>query len=348
LNNHRKILEHLTNVVLLFDENQTLCFANSAAEDLWQTSYQNLIRLPASAILQCSENNMDALFERALINSQPYTERELILLFPGFRQLTVNCTITPINDEKEILVEIQQLDHQLKINREEHLIQYNEVTRQIVRNLAHEIKNPLGGIRGAAQLLERELPTDNLKEYTSVIIEESDRLSKLLNRLLGPNKLPQPEAINIHQVLERVRAIVGAEVTDGITIKQDFDPSIPLFQGDMDQLIQAFLNITRNAFQALGQSGTITLKTRVQRQQTIGNTRHKLVIKADIIDDGPGVIDDILEKIFYPMVTSRAEGSGLGLSIAQMLINQHNGLIECQSQPGHTVFSVLLPLRKTS
>lgn len=217
--------------------------------------------------------------------------------------------------------------------------------KMLVRGLAHEIKNPLGGLRGAAQLLDLELSDPELKEYTQIIIAESDRLQGLMDKMLGPNKLPHKTQLNIHEVLERVRQLVLAESNRKFAIVQDYDPSIPEIYADKNQLIQAFLNIVRNSIQAMEEEkGSITVKTRICRQMTIGRKRNKLAAKIDIIDNGPGINKDMLGKIFYPMVTGRANGTGLGLSIAQSLIHQHNGLIECESRPGHTVFSIYLPL----
>ncbi|MCB1725943.1 MAG: PAS domain-containing sensor histidine kinase, partial [Gammaproteobacteria bacterium] len=209
---------------------------------------------------------------------------------------------------------------------------------------AHEIKNPLGGLRGAAQLLESELDSAELQEYTHIIIQEADRLQELVNRMLGPNRRPSFEPVNIHHVLERVRTLVLAETAERMTIIRDYDPSIPELIGDHDQLIQAMLNVVRNAARALGESGTVTLRTRIQRQLTIGNERYRLAAKIDIIDDGPGIPPEIADTLFLPMVTAGTGGMGLGLSIAQSLINQHRGLIECNSRQGETVFTIFLPV----
>ena len=215
--------------------------------------------------------------------------------------------------------------------------------RTLVRGLAHEIKNPLGGLRGAAQLLERELPNEDLKEFTNIIIGEADRLQKLVDRMLGPNRIPKKESINIHQVMEHVRQLVSVGIHNDIKFITDYDPSIPDVLADRDQLIQAVLNIVGNAVHAIGSKGEIILSTRAERQCTIGHVHHKLVCRIDIIDNGPGIPDDMMENIFYPMVTSNAKGTGLGLSIAQTLINQHGGVIQCESRPGRTKFSLLLP-----
>jgi two-component system nitrogen regulation sensor histidine kinase GlnL len=213
-----------------------------------------------------------------------------------------------------------------------------------MRGLAHEIKNPLGGLRGAAQLLEKQLDSEELKEYTNVIISEADRLQTLLNRILGPNRMPEKVLVNIHEVLERVRSLVSVEVGDGIKLVRDYDPSIPEVMADPDQLVQALLNIIRNACQALNGEGEVKLRTRVERKFNIGQNSHNLVARINIEDSGPGIPKEMIDKIFFPMVTGRAEGTGLGLSISQSLIEQHGGLIECQSEPGHTVFSIFLPI----
>ena len=248
----------------------------------------------------------------------------------------------------DLLVELQPVDRHLRISKEEQLLAQQSTARMLVRGLAHEIKNPLGGLRGAAQLLDSELHDPELKEYTAIIISESDRLQGLMDRMLGPNTPPNKTPINIHEILERVRQLVLAETTEQISIFQDYDPSIPAINADQNMIIQVLLNIVRNAVQAIGSQGEVTLKTRICRQITLGRKRYKLGEKIDIIDNGPGIKPEIMSQIFYPMITGRAQGTGLGLSIAQSLINQHDGLIECNSRPGKTVFSIYLPLENGS
>jgi two-component system nitrogen regulation sensor histidine kinase GlnL len=284
---------------------------------------------------------------RALQQGHPFTERERQLLVGGERRITIDSTVTPLAisaHSRGLLVELLQVDRHLRVAREEHLIAQYQATRALLNGLAHEIKNPLGGLRGAAQLLERELDDPSLREYTRIIIEEADRLRNLVNRMLGPNTVPKKRPCNIHEVLEHVRQLVQAEDTHAITIHTDYDPSIPECHGDREQLIQAILNIMRNATQALHGTGEIWLRTRVLRHATIGLQRHKLVARIQITDNGPGIPPAMIEQIFYPMITGRPEGTGLGLPIAQALIKQHGGLIECTSQPGMTTFAVLLPL----
>ncbi|HCB40980.1 MAG TPA: PAS domain-containing sensor histidine kinase, partial [Gammaproteobacteria bacterium] len=247
--------------------------------------------------------------------------------------------------------ELRPLDRLMRISREDNLINAHHATRALVRGVAHEVKNPLGGIRGAAQLLARELPDDSLREYTDIIIAEVDRLRNLVDQMLGPRKLPKWAQINIHEILERVRSVLTAETGDPVVIERDYDPSLPEMCGDKDQLIQAILNIVRNAKQALmddeeQKNPTVILRTRALRQFTIGHTRHRLILLVEIEDNGPGISQEMQETMFYPMISGRASGTGLGLSISQSIINQHHGLVECESSPGKTTFRLLLPLEQ--
>lgn len=344
----RRVLENLSTAVLLFDKRLHLGYMNPSAEMLLAMSVRQARGLTAQALFAGADVFVTSL-QRALDSGHPYTERELALNLPTGMNITVDCTLTPVNDPRktELIVELTQVDRHRRIQREESLLSQHQTTRAVVRGLAHEIKNPLGGLRGAAQLLERELANEGLKEYTRIIIGEADRLQNLVNRMLGPRALPQKRRINIHQVLEHVRNLVMAEAPGAVQIVRDYDPSIPDFNADPDQLIQAVLNLVRNAVQAVGERGRIVLRTRTMRQFNIGQQRHKLVLRIDVIDDGPGIPPDLMERIFFPMVTSRPEGTGLGLPIAQSLVNQHGGLIECTSEPGETCFTVLLPLETT-
>ena len=341
---YKRILDHLNVAILLFDRDLTLTYINSAGEILLADSSRHLVGLDAYGLFKSSDPALLMNLQQCLTMAEPLVDRELVLDRMA-HSLTINFSATPLlsNEQvSEILVELQQVDNHLRISKEERLLTQQNTARLLVRGLAHEIKNPLGGLRGAAQLLDLELHDPELKEYTRIIIAESDRLQGLLDKMLGPNKLPNKKAINIHEVLERVRQLVQAE--SSLTIKSDYDPSIPDILADKDLLIQAILNIARNAVQALNGEGNIIIKTRIHRQVTIGRKRYKLAVKCDIIDNGPGIDSDMMNQIFYPMVTGRANGTGLGLSIAQALINQHNGLIECSSEPGNTVFSIFLPI----
>ncbi len=341
----QRIIDNLSSAICLFDADLRVRYVNPAGEALFGVSAQRLQGLSAQQLLD-SQRVAD-LLASTLERGTPCTERECRLDAGGDYPVTVDLTAIPIRESSrftELLVELSRVDHQLRIAREENLLAQQQATQEVVRGLAHEIKNPLGGVRGAAQLLECELDNSSLREYTQVIIHEADRLQNLLNRMLGPHTLPRKRLINIHQVLERVRTLVQAEVAAGVRLLWDYDPSLPELNADMDQLIQAVLNIVRNAVQALPEEGEIILRTRAHRRYTVGHVCHKLVLCIDIIDNGPGIPEQMQQKIFYPMVTSRAEGTGLGLSIAQSLVNQHGGLIECHSRPGRTKFSILLPV----
>ena len=259
----------------------------------------------------------------------------------------VDLTVTNLQLEEgaRLLFEVKKIDQQKRISRENLQNAQHYAARELVRGLAHEIKNPLGGIRGAAQLLSKELNGD-FSDYIHVIIEEADRLRTLVDRMLGSSELPNHQYINIHVILERVRQLVEAEVNEKVIIRADYDPSLPDIKADKDQLIQALLNVVRNATQAVQDGGEIILRTRIHRNFTIGDETRKLAVKIDVIDDGPGIEKEMQTKIFYPMVTGRTDGTGLGLSIAQTNVQRHSGIIEVASEPGHTVFSTILPLEK--
>ncbi|MFA6052747.1 MAG: nitrogen regulation protein NR(II) [Methylobacter sp.] len=343
---YKRILDHLNAAILLFDRDLTLTYINTAGEILLADSSRHLVGLSAHELFKSSDPALQMNLQQCLKMEEPLVDRELVL-DRMTQSVTINFSATPLlKDERvnEILVELQQVDNHLRISKEEQLLTQQNTARLLVRGLAHEIKNPLGGLRGAAQLLDLELRDPELKEYTQIIIAESDRLQGLMDKMLGPNKLPNKGPLNIHEVLERVRQLVQAECSGSLTIKCDYDPSIPDIQADKDQLIQAILNIVRNAVQATDGKGNVTIRTRIHRQMNIGRKRYKLAVKCDIIDDGPGIDADMMNQIFYPMITGRADGTGLGLSIAQALINQHSGLIECNSEPGNTVFSIFLPV----
>lgn len=343
---HNKILDHINEAILLFDSDLRLRYINPAGEILFTDSEKHLVGSPIQKLFKTSQTLIFDDLVKRLKQYEPLVDRELILDRLN-NSVTVNLSATPLQDNgtfTETLIELQPVDRHLRISREEQLLAQQNTSRMLVRGLAHEIKNPLGGLRGAAQLLDLELTDPELKEYTQIIIAESDRLQDLMDKMLGPNKPAHKSSLNIHEVLERVRQLVAVESTSQIQLNTDYDPSIPELMADKNQLIQAILNIVRNAVQAIGSQGKITIRTRIKRHMTISRKRHKLTVKIDIIDTGPGIAPELMERIFYPMITGRAEGTGLGLSIAQSLINQHNGLIECESEPGHTVFSIFLPI----
>lgn len=346
---HKQILENLSTAVVLLDETMVVEYVNPAAEMLLEASMRRLSQLNiAEWFALCTVEQKD--LQECLATGHPYTHREAKIVTLSGATLTVDYSINPLitPQGQQLLIEIESRDRLMRIEREEDLLTQHDTARLLVRGLAHEIKNPLGGIRGAAQLLERELHDPSLHDYTQVIIEEADRLRNLVDRLLGPRKLPNMKQVNIHAILERVCHLIEAETKGEIVLQRDYDPSIPELTGDAEQLIQAVLNILRNSMQAIQSADvgvpTIKIKTRAFRQVTLGSEKHRLVCSVEIIDNGPGIPEDILSKIFYPMVSGRAEGTGLGLSIAQSIINQHQGLIECETRPGETRFQLLIPL----
>lgn len=348
----KQILENLSIAILLFDQDLYLRYMNSAAEILFAVSARHMVCQRAGDLIQCDAGLEEEALRNALSTGRPFTEREVGLRLQNGETVTVICTVIPIIDrvnDTYLMLEIQHIDRQLQISREEHLLNQHNAARDLIRGLAHEIKNPLGGLRGAAQLLEGELNDPALREYTQIIIDEADRLQALVNQMLGSNRLPEMSQVNVHKILERVRSLMVAEYGNSITITRDFDPSIPELYVDSDRIIQAILNIARNAAQAVGNKGDgeVLLRTRILRQFTIGSVLHRLVVLIEVEDNGPGIPEEIREKIFYPMVTSGGAGMGLGLSITQSLIHQHGGLVEFTSTVGKTVFKVLLPLEKT-
>ncbi len=341
-------LEHLATAVLLLDAECHVIYVNPAAEVLFAVSAHQMIGQPLSQVFPGAEVLLAAV-ESALSGNSPFREHEFPITTLRQHSLSVTCTATPVElPPARLLLEFQQMDQQLRIAREERMLIQQQANAELLRNLAHEIRNPLGGLRGAAQLLEHELPQPSLREYTQVIIKEADRLQLLMDRLLVPHRVPKYEPTNIHEVLERVRSLLLAESPQGIAIRRDYDTSLPDLIGDREKLIQVVLNIARNAVQAMKGQGEIIFRTRAERQVTLARKRYRVAIKLQIIDNGPGIPEDIRDRIFYPLVSGRAEGSGLGLTLAQTFITQHHGMIECESQPGHTCFTILLPLESTA
>jgi two-component system nitrogen regulation sensor histidine kinase GlnL len=343
-----RAMENLSTAVLVLDQQLRVLYVNPAAETLLETSAERAQGWPLERLAPRTVDFCASL-RRALLTGRVYTEREMHFGLPGNRELTASCTVTPLAADghaSALLLELIELDRQLRMSREDHLLAQQKTTQAMLRGLAHEIKNPLGGLRGAAQLLELELDDPELRDYTRIIIREADRLRKLMDRMLGPNGRPRMAPLCVHEVLEHVRGLIGAEAPALVRVEQDYDPSIPFVRADRDLLVQAFLNIARNALQAVGEEGKITFRTRIARQRNFGHRHHRLAVKLDIIDDGPGIPPDMIEQIFFPMITGRAQGTGLGLSIAQNLINQHDGVVECDSRPGRTEFSVLLPIEQ--
>jgi two-component system nitrogen regulation sensor histidine kinase GlnL len=341
-------LELLATAIVIVDRGLVVRYANPAAENLFEVSSKNFVGHTITDIFE-HDPTLGAAIGYARANNCSYTEHELQIGVPGRGKLHLSCTLSPIELEgwvagwQGLVLEFRHIDQQLKIAREERLLDQSHANRELIRNLAHEIKNPLGGIRGAAQLLDRELERPGLHEYTQVIMQEADRLQSLMDRLLTPHRLPQPAALNVHEVLERVRSLIIAEYPHGITIQRDYDTSIPLMTGDKEQMIQTVLNIARNAAQAMQGNGTLTFRTRVVRQVTLARKRNRHALQLQVIDSGPGIPENLRERIFYPLVSGRVGGSGLGLTLAQTFVSQHGGTITFDSRPGNTTFTLLLP-----
>jgi two-component system nitrogen regulation sensor histidine kinase GlnL len=345
------ILDSLSTGVIALDDNLRVAALNAAGQALLETSESRAIGSPATDLVVDSGEWLDTL-RQVLASRAAKAARSVSLTLHSGQEIHVDVIMTPVESEGafSLLVELMAVDRLLKISRDESQLATQETSRAVIRGLAHEIKNPLGGVRGAAQLLARELPNEELSEYTRVIIREADRLRDLVDRLLGPNRELEPETLNIHEILEHVRDLINAESGNAVTIIRDYDPSLPEFSCDRAQLIQAVLNIMRNALQAAASSEEceILLRSRAQRQYTVGAQLHRLVCRVDIIDNGPGIPAEILPAVFAPMVTSRAHGSGLGLSIAQSIIHMHGGVLECHSRPGATRFTFYLPMDVTN
>jgi two-component system nitrogen regulation sensor histidine kinase GlnL len=342
------LLENLTTGLIWLDRHLHLRYLNPAAETLLDLDGQPDKTLTIAESLP-GNGEFLAILKRAQDTCEIITRRELVLVVGSTNSqhtVTVDCTVSVLSEHgesRELLVELTPLDRYMRISQEAGLSQQSGVNRSLVRNLSHEIKNPLGGIRAAAQLLERKSMQPKAAEYTQVIISEVDRLAALVDSLLGPAQPPKPAEVNLHELLDHVARLTG-KTASGRDILRDYDPSLPELWLDRDQMLQALLNLAKNAREAAGARGRITFRTRVLRQFTLNGVRHRLVACADIEDDGPGIAPDIRPKLFTPLASNKPQGSGLGLSIAQELVSRQGGLIEYQSRPGRTVFSVLLPL----
>ncbi len=348
----KQILDNMVTAVVVLDESLCVENINSAAESLLHTSAPQVTDHSLKDLIMRADDIMPAL-ERALYDGQPYTERDVALRLPDNITENVDLTVSilerPPEGPRSLVLELTPMTRLKRINKDGASVARQETARQLIRGLAHEVKNPLGGIRGAAQLLERELPDDTLKEYTNVIISEADRLTELVDSMLGPQRGLKLEPINILQVFEHVIQLIEAEQPGLIHWVRDYDPSMPDVEGDESQLIQAILNILRNASQAL--QGTddpqIQLRSRVVRQFTIGAVRHRMVVELEIADNGPGIDPDLEERIFFPMISGRPDGTGLGLAITQNIIAQHHGSIQVNTRPGRTSFLVYLPFTQS-
>jgi len=340
-------LDLLPSAVLLADASFRVVHANTAAESLFELSLKKLTGRHVGRLLD--SDALTRMMVDVVEHEWSHRTQEVEVATPGREPVLVACVVTPAHHPPvRVLLELQVIDQRLRVAREERIADQAEANRELIRNLAHEIKNPLGGIRGAAQLLEHELPEMRLREYTQVIVKESDRLQALMDRMLTPHRTPRITAVNIHEVLERVRSLLAAEFPGRIALVRDYDTSLPELRGDVEQLIQVVLNVARNAAQALIGANTprpeIRLRTRAARQVTLHKELFRLALELHVTDNGPGIPEDIRERIFYPLVSGREGGSGLGLTLAQAFVHQHRGTIECDSKPGWTDFKILLPL----
>jgi two-component system nitrogen regulation sensor histidine kinase GlnL len=338
-------LDALATAVVLLDMEHVVRYVNPAAENMLAISAKNIVGTPLDKVI-AEPGLVIAAVKYASENNCGYTQHELPLAITGHAPLEVSCTVTPmeIAELTGFLIELSPVQQQLRIAREERLMDQSTQTRELIRNLAHEIKNPLGALRGAAQLLDRELERPELHEYTQVIMKEADRLQSLMDRLLTPHRLPQVTHFNIHEALERVRALLLAEFPDGITVCPDYDVSLPWLTADREQIIQALLNIARNGAQAMQGKGRIIMRTRVARRVTLAKKLHRLALMVNIIDNGPGIPHELKDRIFFPLVSGREGGHGIGLTIAQTFVSQHHGAIEVESRPGETRFSIMFPI----
>lgn len=360
-NSPQKIIDNLHSAVIVIGENLQILCLNPAAEMLFHISNTRAIDKNIRQLIINQHEFFDRL-ERSLVSSHPYTVYDDQLHLHNHKVIDVDYSVSPLEyapGENYLLLEFIRLKSKQKLSHEDSVLSQHEASKSLLRGLAHEIKNPLSGIRGSAQLLERTLNADEDKQFTQVIINETDRLKNLLDRMVGPKDLPTKTNINIHKVLEHVRQLVLAE-DNTPQISVDYDPSIPELHADESMLIQVILNLTRNAITAtqlvktndgeLGFEYTPKIKfiTRTKRNCKVGNKSYSLIAKIDVEDNGPGVPEKLQEKVFMPMITGHASGTGLGLSIAQSLIQQHNGVVEFTSQPGKTIFTILIPINTHS
>lgn len=339
----------LATLVAVVRTDGVVVFANAALEDVMGVSRRTIEGSALSSYFTESQS-----FDNALLGAQTNAfatmRYDAHLRRPLQEPMPVHVIVAPTEVAGEVLVELLPLEQQTRQDREERLIDQAQANKELIRNLAHEIKNPLGGIRGAAQLLQMEVESKDLIEYTQVIIHEADRLQLLVDRLLAPHRRPHVVGdVNIHEVCERVRSLILAEFPKGLRVVRDYDTSIPEFRGDREQLIQTVLNIVHNAAQALvdrvaAGDAEIILRSRISRQVTFGKQRYRLALELHVIDNGPGIPEEIKDRLFFPLVSGRDGGSGLGLNLAQTFVQQHHGLIECDSVPGRTDFKILIPL----
>lgn len=347
--NPYEILDSLLCGVIITDTNLRIRYLNNSAEEALGKSFSQVNGKRITRFV--SYPDFKNRLQHILNGEQSYINRETSFHIKDIGEVHLDFSISPKTDGDDItgiILEMKQIDRQLRIARDNDLMDILDTNQTILRGMAHEIKNPLGGISGAAQLMAMDAQDDTSKECTQIILSETARLTSLVDGLLGPANIPKKKLINIHEVLEHCRHMFSLKGVENVKLRFDYDPSIPDIVADRDKMVQVILNILQNAVNALGDvEGNIIIKTRILWNHTIHQTLHQYVASISIIDDGPGIPEDIQGKIFYPMITGRAEGTGLGLSIAQTLITQHGGIIEVASIPGKTTFSIILPLGKS-
>lgn len=350
----------MSTAVVMCDTDLRVTYLNDAAQMLIGINQQRGVGRKLDDLVRAPDSFAQDV-HAAMDSGRAFTMRETSIDLPASSQtINVDCTFTPllavdVPVAHGGLIELYEVDRIMRLVRETEWRERHEANRAVIRGMAHEVKNPLGGLRGAAQLLERELPDESLREYTQVIIREADRLNRLVEQMVGPSRRFESTSVNVHDVLEHIRTLIRIENdshperdSSELQYRIDYDPSLPDIAADREQIVQAFLNIVRNALQAMNYRGKFVVRTRVEYQFTIGRQRHRQVLRADFIDDGPGVPEEIRETLFYPLVTGRADGTGLGLSITQEIIRQVGGQIDVASQPGETIFSVYLPFYQSN
>lgn len=343
---HLRSLDLLATAVVILDQELRVVHINQPAEVLFGASSRLLEGSYLLEVLDVAEEVEEMLNQAS---SQMFESKRLQCdwQLPMRGSVELDSTVSVHLEEEGVVLslELREIAQQRKADREVHQADLTHANKELLRNLAHEIKNPLGGVRGAAQLLDRELPSDELREYTQVIIKEADRLQGLVDQMLAPHRrLRVMESVNIHEVCERVRSLMLAEFPTGLVIKRDYDISIPDLRGDREQLIQVVLNVVRNAAEALAGEGEIVLCSRIARQVTISKKRCRLALDLHVIDNGPGIPEELRERVFYPLVSGRPQGHGLGLTLAQSYVHQHGGLIDVESRPGRTDFLIRIPI----
>jgi two-component system nitrogen regulation sensor histidine kinase GlnL len=340
-----ELWQNLSTAVILLTEDLTIYFANNSASELLGLGNKRLLNQPFETIFHHHMIDMKRLQRYVLDDGVDCQQHKVDVVFIDNRASTLNLFARRfmLQGRAFIQLECRRIDEELRFDQAFNQAHQYQAARNLIRGLAHEIKNPLGGIRGAAQLLQYEVQQEERDECAELIIEQADRLTELVDRLLGPNELPRKEPCNVHRMLESVLRLSELDGAPGIRLVKDYDPSIPDVVMDEAKIQQVVLNIVRNAQQALGKQGEIKVSTRIRHRIRRGKQLMKKALQIRVTDNGPGIAQEMQATLFYPMVTNKDGGSGLGLSIAQTLVEQHHGFIDCDSWPGHTEFAIYLP-----